>query len=191
MDRSPCAPPTAAIEWEIAALFEREAGGILRYARGLGMDEGAADDALQEAFFRLFLCRSAGQEIRSPRAWLFRVVHNYALDQQRAGFRNNIALEALAQVASPPQSPEPGLRVSDLMSELPQIGLSAREMECVRLRTEDLSYEEIADVLGLQVGTIGALLTRAHGKVRKAMARRDQPSRGSAPALAEEKYYAS
>src|SRR5208283_4973841 len=46
MDRSPCAPPTAVVELEIAALFEREAGGIFRYARGLGMDEGTADDAL-------------------------------------------------------------------------------------------------------------------------------------------------
>jgi RNA polymerase sigma-70 factor (ECF subfamily) len=191
MDGSPCTPPTAGIEREIAALFEREAGGIRRYARGLGMDEGAADDALQEAFFRLFLCRSAGQQIRSPKAWLFRVVHNYALDQHRAGSRNNIALEALAQVAGPPQSPESDIHVSDLMQELPQIGLSAREIECVRLRTADLSYVEIAEVLGLQIGTVGALLTRAHDKVRKAMAGRDQESHGFAPALAREKRYAS
>ena len=38
------------------------------------------------------------------------------------------------------------------------------------LRTEDLRYEEIAMVLGLRSGTVGALLTRAHEKIRKALA---------------------
>jgi len=171
-------PPTAAVELEIAALFEQEAGGILRYARGLGMDYGAADDALQEAFFRLFLCRSAGQQIRSPKAWLFRVVRNYAFDQSRAGFRNNVGLESLANLPGPAHPAECHLRVSDFMQGLPQIGLSAREMECVRLRTEDLSYEEIAGVLGLHIGTVGALLNRAHSKVRKAMAVRHRQSQG-------------
>jgi RNA polymerase sigma-70 factor (ECF subfamily) len=190
MDRSPCAPPTAAIEREIAALFEREAGGIRRYARGLGMDEGTADDALQEAFFRLFLCRTAGQEIRSPKAWLFRVVHNYAIDQSRAGFRS-VALDSLAHMPGPAHPAEGNLHISDFMQGLPQIGLSAREMECVRLRTEDLSYEEIAGVLGLQIGTVGALLARAHGKVRKAMAGRERQSLSFAPTLAGEKRYAS
>ena len=62
-----------------------------------------------------------------------------------------------------------GRGVSDLLQGLMQIGLSPREMECVRLRAEDLRYEEIAVVLGLQAGTVGALLARAHGKIRKAV----------------------
>jgi DNA-directed RNA polymerase specialized sigma24 family protein len=46
--------------------------------------------------------------------------------------------------------------------------LSPREIECVRLRAEGLRYEEIAGVLGLQSGTVGALLARAHKKIRQA-----------------------
>jgi RNA polymerase sigma-70 factor (ECF subfamily) len=192
MDRSPCsAPPTAGIEREIVELFEREADGIFRYARGLGMDQGTADDALQEAFFRFFLCRSAGQQIRSPKSWLFRVVHNYVLDQHRAGSRNHAGIESLANVPCPATHSGSDSRVSDLLQGLPQIGLSAREIQCVRLRTEDLSYEEIAGVLGLQAGTVGAMLARAHGKIRKAVGGRDRKSPDFGPALVREKRYAS
>src|SRR5450432_1466571 len=89
MDRSPGSPPpTAGIEQEIVDLYEKEAGGLLRYSGALADNRETAHDALQEAFFRFFLCRSAGQQIRSPKGWLFRVARNYVLDQKKAGSRN-------------------------------------------------------------------------------------------------------
>jgi predicted DNA-binding protein (UPF0251 family) len=69
----------------------------------------------------------------------------------------------------PERAAPTGDSIFDRLHGLPEIGLSPREMECVRLRTEDLRYEEIARVLGLQTGTVGALLARAHGKIRKAV----------------------
>jgi RNA polymerase sigma factor (sigma-70 family) len=192
VDRSPVSqPPTAGIEQEIAEIYEREAGGILRYAHALAMDRETAHDALQEAFFRFFLCRSAGQPIRSPKGWLFRVARNYVLDQKRAAARNHAGIEALVNVASPAHCPESASQVAAMLQGLAPIGLSAREMECVRLRTEDLRYEEIAAVLGLRAGTVGALLARAHGKIRKAVSGRDRKSRDIGPALVTGKRYAS
>jgi RNA polymerase sigma-70 factor (ECF subfamily) len=190
MDCGPGSPLTAGIEQEIADLYEREAGGVLRYAGALARNQETALDALQEAFFRFFLCRSAGQQIQSPRGWLFRVAHNYVLDQKKAGSRNEVGLESLCNVPSPAHHPEGGGPVSDLLQELREIGLSPREIECVRLRTEDLRYEEIAGVLGLQTGTVGALLARAHGKIRKAVRLGIHKNRDFAPAVAEGKRYA-
>ncbi|MEI9975365.1 MAG: RNA polymerase sigma factor [Ignavibacteriota bacterium] len=182
--------PKTAVEREIAELYDREAGAILRYAWALAGDQETAHDALQEAFFRFFLCRSAGQQIRSSKGWLFRVAHNYVLDQKRASSRHEVGIESLANVPSP--APHAGSEdLSDLMRRLPQIGLSAREVECVRLRTEDLRYEEIAMVLGLQAGTVGALLTRAHVKIRKALGGRTDKSQAFRIAAAPEKQYAS
>jgi DNA-directed RNA polymerase specialized sigma24 family protein len=100
MDRSPGSLPLAAgIEQEVADLYEREAGGILRYAAALANNRETAHDALQEAFFRFFLCRSAGQRIRSPKSWLFRVARNYVLDQKKRSFRNEVGMESLTQRA--------------------------------------------------------------------------------------------
>jgi DNA-directed RNA polymerase specialized sigma24 family protein len=64
-------------------------------------------------------------------------------------------------------------------------------MECVRLRAEDLRYEEIAVVLGLHSGTVGALLARAHGKIRKAVSGGARKAGDLGPAALEEKRYAS
>ena len=82
MAPSPGSPLTTGIEQEIVDLYEREASGILRYAGVLADNREMAHDAVQEAFFRFFLCRSAGQHIRSPKGWLFRVARNYILDQK-------------------------------------------------------------------------------------------------------------
>jgi RNA polymerase sigma factor (sigma-70 family) len=190
MDRGPDSPLTAGIEQEIVDLYEREAGGVLRYAGALAHDQETAHDALQEAFFRFFLCRSAGQQIQSPKGWLFRVAHNYVLDQKKAGWRNEVGVESLRNVPAPAHHPEAGGPVNDLLQGLLEIGLSPREIECIRLRTEDLRYEEIAGVLGLRTGTVGALLARAHGKIRKAVRLGIHKNRDFAPAGAEGKRYA-
>ena len=51
MERGPGSPPLAAgIEQEIADLYEKEAGGILRYAGVVASNKETAHDALQEAF---------------------------------------------------------------------------------------------------------------------------------------------
>jgi RNA polymerase sigma-70 factor (ECF subfamily) len=191
MERSPGSPPlTAGIEQEIVDLYERESIGLLRYAGVVAGNQETAHDALQEAFFRFFLCRSAGQQIRSPKAWLFRVARNYVLDQKKSGARNEVGLESLLNLACPAH-PETDSRLSDLLRGLLRIGLSPREIECVRLRTEDLSYEEIASVLGLQAGTVGALLARAHGKIRKVVGDGVHKDGNFAQAVAGEKRYAS
>jgi len=184
-------PPTAGIDQEIADLYGKEAGSLLRYAAALANDPEMADDAIQEAFFRFFLCRSAGQQIRSPKAWLFRVARNYVLDQKKAGSRNEIGMDSLLHLPCPDRRPEPAGQVSDLLQGLQEIGLSPREIECVRLRTEDLRYDEIARVLGLQPGTVGAMLARAHGKIRKAVDDGTHRALNSARPASREKSYAS
>jgi RNA polymerase sigma factor (sigma-70 family) len=192
MGRYPGSPPLrAGIEQEIADLYEKEAGGILRYAGALAHNQEMAHDAVQEAFLRFFLCRSAGQDIRSPKGWLFRVAHNYVLDQMKAGSRNEVGVDSLLNMPCPAHHPDNDSRVSDLLQGLTQIGLSPREMECVRLRAEDLRYEEIAVVLGLHSGTVGALLARAHGKIRKAVSGGVRKAGDLGPAALEEKRYAS
>ncbi len=191
MDPSPGNPPRqAGIEQEIVDLYESEAGGLLRYIGALAGNQETAHDAVQEAFFRFFLCRSADQQIRSPKGWLFRVARNYILDQKRAGSRNEVGMESLINVPCPAPHPDAGGQVSDLLQGLRQIGLSPREMECVRLRAEGLLYEEIATVLGLQAGTVGALLARAHEKVRKAVREGVHKESDAARATAGEKRYA-
>ena len=189
MDRSNgCASLTAGIEQEIAGLYELEAPGMLRYAAKIAGNRATAQDALQEAFFRFFIARSAGQPIQSPKAWLFRVIRNYILDQKKSASRNEVALESALSLPSPVQHAESGYNSSDLLRRTMQIGLSARETECIRLRAEGLRYEDIGDVLGVRMGTVGALLARAHEKIRQAA--KQAISRDTGMALAQENHCA-
>jgi DNA-binding CsgD family transcriptional regulator len=100
-------------------------------------------------------------------------------------------VESLLNMPCPAHLSDTDRGVSDLLQELVQIGLSPREMECVRLRAENLRYEEIAVVLGLHAGTVGALLARAHGKIRKAVSAGLRKSGDLAPSALEETRYAS
>jgi DNA-directed RNA polymerase specialized sigma24 family protein len=54
--------------------------------------------------------------------------------------------------------------------ELVRASLTAREYACIRLRTEGLGYEEIAAELRVKSGTVGAVISRAMHKLRKAIA---------------------
>lgn len=162
---------TAEIEREIADLYRCDAIGLLRYATALAGNPEMARDAVQEAFFRYFRYRSAGRVIGSPKGWLIRVVRNYVLDQMKAGSRMEVGMESLLNLPGPDELPELEAGILDVLQSMPEIGLSPREMECVRLRMDDLPYEAIAGALGLAVGTVGALLARAHEKIRKAASR--------------------
>jgi DNA-directed RNA polymerase specialized sigma24 family protein len=51
--------------------------------------------------------------------------------------------------------------------------LAPRELECVRLRAEGLNDAEIAEVLSIRSGTVGALLSRALGKCRALLDREE------------------
>jgi RNA polymerase sigma-70 factor (ECF subfamily) len=180
----------ALMEQEIVRLYESEARGMLSYAASIAGNLHTAQDAVQETFIRFFIARSAGQDFQSPKAWLFRVLRNYIIDQKRARVREEVGIESAVAVPCP-HSQSAGDSTSQLLQRALQVGLSAREAECVRLRAEGLTYEEIGGVLRLQSGTVGALLARAHEKMRVA-ARQSAPQGGAlALPLAGEKRYAS
>ncbi len=142
---------------------------MYRYALLLLGNPQAAEDVLQEAFLRLFAALRSGAEIRDRRAWLYRVLRNACLERRRyTRHRNEVELSAA--IPAPTASPEADYHRRRLASQLARV-LSPRELECVRLRAEGLSYAQIADVLRVRSGTVGALLSRALVKCRSLIAR--------------------
>ena len=58
-------PVTAGIEQEIRELYADEAAGMLRHAVSVAGNSETAQDAVQEAFLRFFIARTAGQRIQT------------------------------------------------------------------------------------------------------------------------------
>jgi RNA polymerase sigma-70 factor (ECF subfamily) len=148
------------------AAYRQHAAGLLRYAGKLSGDPDTARDAVQEAFLRYFVERNHGRGIEHPSAWLHKVTRNYLTDSFNAtAFQEELTPQHLESVPDQHANPEAILRNSQLAREIAEV-LSVRELGCLRLRAKGLCYADIAVAMGVQSGTVGALLSRVQKKLR-------------------------
>jgi RNA polymerase sigma-70 factor (ECF subfamily) len=144
---------------------ERHYSKLYAYARSMVHRHDTALDAVQECFVRYFVELSNGRAVQHPRAWLYRVACNYLLDHiKSAAVKRESPLLHGDRVPEPKPTPEEIFQRAQLARSLASL-LSPREMECIGLRSENLSYKEIAAILKIRPGTVSALLTRAHKKL--------------------------
>jgi RNA polymerase sigma-70 factor (ECF subfamily) len=136
----------------------------------LGGTEAMAADVTQQVFIKLMTRINQFRGQSEFTTWLYRLVVNTCLDEQRKTRRFvPLADASIQQISSPsPRAEytrkELSLRVQGAISQLkPKLRWP------ILLRyIEDLSYEEIASVLGCSKGTVASRLNRGH----KALARR-------------------
>jgi RNA polymerase sigma-70 factor, ECF subfamily len=119
--------------------------------------QAAARDAVQDAFVLAVRRRRQFRRDGSLDAWLWRLVVNAARTQRRrAAQRPHV--EAAAGLA-----PFPPLEVTDGVVAALVASLPERQRLAVFLRYyADLTYEQIAEVLGVRPGTVAATLNAAH-----------------------------
>lgn len=155
------------MEAEVTELFRANAPSLSRYAATLAREPAVVQDGLQEAFLRYFIARTGGQRIDNPRAWLFRVLRNYLLDcNRKTVLAWKADLEDAALVVDAGQDLEARYERSEAF-RLALSMLSPRERECVQLRLEGFTYAEIAEILKIRIGTVGALAARGLKKIHQ------------------------
>jgi len=163
------AAPVNSVEGEVIDLYQHNASGLFRFAEALVRDREMAQDALQEVFLRYFVARSSGQEIQNGKAWLYRVTRNYLLDRvKEAAFKNKASLEEAEVIPDGSSDPEQQYLRAFTRKQILRV-LAPRELECLQLRAEGFDYQEIAKILGVRSGTVGATLARALSKIRKTL----------------------
>jgi|FLYL01.1.fsa_nt_gi RNA polymerase sigma-70 factor (ECF subfamily) len=183
-DEPPCPQPDAAgaarvsegdagkLTEEVIGQYEAHATSLFRYAFTVTRSYDSARDAVHETFLRYVAARREGREIRNGRAWLFRVLRNYLVDEIRKDEAEIMAdVAGIARLADASPNPEQSLCEREALAQVTEI-LTPREMECLRLRTAGLRYSEIADVMGVKPGTVGAILWQALNKVRRVLRNR-------------------
>jgi RNA polymerase sigma-70 factor (ECF subfamily) len=149
----------------IEELFAALESPLLSYALRLAGDFGAAEDLVQEAFMSL---QAQFKEVREPRRWLYRTIHNLALNRRREA-RKTVPMDAVAaegrtaagEAADPKPLPDEQLvRMEGIgLVRLTLETLDARSRELIRLKFNDnLSYKEISARTGLKTGNVGYLL---------------------------------
>jgi RNA polymerase sigma factor (sigma-70 family) len=154
------------LEQEVADLYSEHAARLLRYTETLTRDRDTGRDAVQEVFLRYFAERRYGGRVENPRAWLYRVLHNHLLDRlDRAAMKFEVSGEDVDEVPDGCFDAEMLLEQAQTAREIAS-RFTPRELDCLRLRVEGFSYQEIAQVLGVRPGTVGALLPRVYAKLR-------------------------
>jgi len=151
---------------------------VYTLARYLLHDAADADDAVQECYLRAlrYFDTFRGTEIKP---WLFAILRNVCRGEFARRSRTTLAMDDTtddAEAAAPlwqeeQASPEAEIlhqrdaeTIRRLVAELPQ---PFRETIVLR-EINDLSYREIADVVGIPVGTVMSRLARARSLLRKA-----------------------
>jgi RNA polymerase sigma-70 factor (ECF subfamily) len=157
-------------------LFRRYRQVAYRVAYRLLGNEADALDAVQEAFVKA-LTHLPGFEGRSSfKTWLLRVVSNAALDYGRQrGRRDALRMDLLApqqrEGLEPLVMPEPGRDLDrtalrrQLHRAIAQLPAAQRQTFVLHAEAE-LSYREVADVLGISIGTVMSRLFYARQKLR-------------------------
>ena len=161
-------PAVAALDFD--ALYRDARDDVYAYAATLLRDRGAAEDVTAQAFERAFRRRNRYDARRgTPRAWLFGIVRNAALDELRRRKR-----AASAPVPAPPAAPDPE-EVAELAIRRDAVRvalgrLSARDREAIALKYHaGLSNAELAAVLGVSASNAGTLVHRAMSKLRESL----------------------
>lgn len=176
----------------LGALMERHKAAVYGYLLRLTGRPDAADDIFQEVWLKLVRRPGAYGEREKFSAWLFTVARNAAMDHfRREGSRS--ALFSQEGVAAPADddaapgpletavSPEPGPHETlenkalgeKISAALERLSPEQREVFYLRHYSE-LSFKEIAELLGLPIGTVLARMSRAAALLRKELEKKPQ-----------------
>jgi len=140
-------------------------------------DYEASLDVSQEVFIKVYNSLSRYSSEYKFSTWLYRIAHNAAIDHMRRNSVNPQSLETenadgtyQLQIECLKPSPEQDRERSEWRTEIEQVvkRLPAPYRELILLRhSQDLSYDEIAEVTGLPLGTVKNRLFRAREMMRE------------------------
>ncbi|MCL4184082.1 MAG: sigma-70 family RNA polymerase sigma factor [Burkholderiaceae bacterium] len=155
---------------------------LRRYARLLCADAAAADDLVQDTLERACGRLSRWRSGSDLRAWTFTIMHNLFVSETR---RPRYRLETPRDDAQPGQmgaepSRDPAqawdvaLDLERALRALPQ----AQRQVLLLIAFEDMSYEQVAAIVGVPTGTVMSRLSRARSRLRELL---DEDSARPAP----------
>lgn len=151
--------------------FRQHREALVRYVYQLTADAAAAEDVVQETYMRLLETEPEDENLR---AWLFTVATNLVRNRARVASRRR-ELEA----GEPDPEPAPSAderaaekrRLESVWAAIDQ--LPARDRALLLLRVEGLTYEEIAEAVGVARGSVGPLTGRALQRLREELGDHD------------------
>ena len=166
--------PLAGFEELAMPLFD----ALYNFARWLARDSNDAEDLVQETYLKALRSFASFQYGTNFRAWIFQILRNTFLSSRTK-------LERRMTVAIDPEDDGPELAVDTETPEAILVNRSnsrlvERAIEDLPVHyretlllceVEEMSYQEIAEVLSIPIGTVMSRLARARKTVRESLLR--------------------
>jgi RNA polymerase sigma-70 factor (ECF subfamily) len=150
--------------------IEAEIPRLRRYARALTRDAVAADDLVQDCLVRGLAKQHLWQPGTDLRAWLFTILHNQYVNHVRRSSRAGTAVQISEAEPSLTRAADQGnrLELRDLDRALAKLPADQRTV-ILLVGLEGMSYEAVAEVIGIPVGTVRSRLSRGREALRHLM----------------------
>jgi len=150
-------------------LFEHLAPRVKAFMRRSGMSDGAAEELAQETMVTLWRRAASFDPARAAAStWIFTIARNLRIDLARKEGRP-APVDDPAFEPPPPQAPDAALVAAEdgERIRLAMETLSADQAQAIRLAFfSDMTHSEIADSLGLPLGTVKSRLRLAMARLR-------------------------
>ena len=131
------------------------------FARGLCGDRDRADDLAQEAMLRAWAARERYAAGTNFKAWTFTILRNHFYSEaRRARFHGEYDEIAAERILCADASQESAIELADVIRALTAIPETYREA-LILVAAGNLSYEEIAQICGVALGTVKSRICRA------------------------------
>jgi RNA polymerase sigma-70 factor (ECF subfamily) len=168
---------------ELVRRYERPLFSLLyRMVR----DRELAEDLAQETFVKALNAIESYRPEYKFSSWIFKIANNAAIDHLRRRELDTLSLEGSPHAETPEAIEATALQIGD-RQESPLDEVEARELggeieaaiaklrpeyrSCILLRhVEGRAYEEIAEILGLPLGTVKTYIHRARNELRRGLA---------------------
>jgi len=160
-------------EWLVA----RYARDVIGLCRSMVRERALAEDLAQDVFAQAFSSLRGYRGEAAPRTWLLSIARNRCVDQMRRAAREpwdepDDGNEPDMFADEAPLPAELLMQRSDVHAALDELAESERALVVLRFR-HGLEYPELASVFGLKEGTVRMRLSRALGKMRERLERRE------------------
>ena len=153
---------------KLAVLFERHHRALFRYFVSMNRDREMAEDLVQDVFFRMLRYRASYDPQRPFTAWMYQIARRASMDRAQLHRAEVVGIEEFTERRMEPASPAPGpeehaaqgqnLRL--LRTAMDRLPADKREV-LVLSRFQEMKYEDIAGVLGCEVGAVKVRVYRA------------------------------
>jgi RNA polymerase sigma-70 factor (ECF subfamily) len=154
------------VDSDFLSLLNQYRGAIERVSRMYTSGVSEREELVQEIVYQLWRALPSYRRESAPLTWVYRIAINSAITglRRRARRPTHVSLEAAADIASPPTAVGNDPQADLLYRAIRRLGDVDRAL--VMCYLDDLSYREIADVLGLSETNVGARLSRTKARLQ-------------------------